>query len=118
MGRLEELLEMTTEMVDVLEQYEKQSIDRSTTIEKMTTLIERRDEIMNELKPPYTDEEMEIGKKVIELNEQITEKMEHIYKLVKEDMSKVKKKKAYNPSYINPYGNLRTTDGLYIDSKK
>lgn len=118
MGRLEELLEMTTEMVDVLEQYEKQSIDRSTTIEKMTTLIERRDEIMNELKPPYTDEEMEIGKKVIELNEQITEKMEQIYKLVKEDMSKVKKKKAYNPSYINPYGNLRTTDGLYIDSKK
>lgn len=118
MGRLEELLEMTTEMVDVLEQYEKQSIDRSTTIEKMTTLIERRDEVMNELKPPYTDEEMEIGKKVIELNEQITEKMEQIYKLVKEDMSKVKKKKAYNPSYINPYGNLRTTDGLYIDSKK
>lgn len=118
MGRLQELYEVTAEMVEVLNQYEVEKIDRSTAIEKMTILIEQRSVVMEKLEPPYTDEEMKIGHEVIELNKEITNKMEQLYKVVKEDMNKVKKKKAFNPSYINPYGNLRTTDGLFVDSKK
>lgn len=118
MSNLQEILNVTTKMIEVLEQFEKDKIDRTATIEIMNELIEIRGELMLELKPPYSEEERQKGQQIIQLNNIVSNKMNELYNVVKEDMNKVKKKKAFNPSYINPYGKIRTTDGLYIDSKK
>src|SRR5690625_2768487 len=106
MTNVDDLLRITTEMLEVLNKLDKEEADRDTTIEKMTTLIEAREKIIEEVKPPYSEQEMEKGQKVVKLNEEIAEKMERLYEVVKKDMSQVKQKKAHNRSYINPYGKM------------
>ena len=118
MGYVQTLFQITSEMIEELNKFEKNEQDRPTTIEHMTTLIERRDEVIKQIKPPYSDDEMKLGQQVITLNEEIQKKMQDLYTSVKEDMNKVKKQKQSRRSYINPYGNLKTTDGMYVDHKK
>ena len=83
----------------------------------MNELIDQREAILVNIQKPYTSEEMELGQKVIKLNEFIKVRMKGLYEDIKLDMKQVQKKKEQNYSYIKPYGELKTTDGLYIDNK-
>ncbi len=116
MNHLEELYEVTIGIVRVLEN--KEDNNREQTIQKIDQFISKRDAIIEKIKGPYTEEEEKIGRKVVQLNELIKVKMNELYSDVKEDMKRVKKQKELNRSYINPYGPMKTTDGLYMDRKQ
>ncbi|MBO1001549.1 hypothetical protein ACFSKI_16000 [Pseudogracilibacillus auburnensis] len=118
MGRLQQLHDVTVNMLSTLQQLEEKKLDRESVIKKMDELIVSRDAIIQKIKAPYTEEEIEIGQQVVQLNEQVKLKMDHLYDDVKSDMKKVKQKKELNRSYINPYGQIKTTDGMYLDSKQ
>lgn len=117
MGRLERLHDSTVNILTILEKLEENELERDHAIEKIDQLIQEREEIIQLVKAPYTDEEIKIGKEIVHLNEEVQEKMDRIYAEVKVDMKKIKQKKELNRSYINPYGKIRTTDGMYLDSK-
>lgn len=116
MDLLQDLYDITVEMLHVLQAIDE--TERDKTIEKIDQLILQRDQMIKKLQAPYTDEEIETGQKVIQLNEQIKQKMGLLYENIKDDMKQVKQKKELNRSYINPYGSIQTTDGMYVDRKQ
>jgi len=117
MGKLDTIYDVTNKIENIL----NQSIttkNRESVISEVTTLIEERGRMMEELTPPFSEQDKSLGKKVVQLNVQIEKKMELLFESLKHDIRKMNKKKESNRSYINPYGNIKSTDGMYLDSKQ
>lgn len=117
MGRLDALLQETNALLGSLQQLDDPKIQRDQVIEKIQGQIDRREELMNEISQPYSAEEMKIGQEIIVLNEEIMKRMNHLYEHVKDDLKQVQQRKDQNYSYLNPYGKIKTTDGMYWDNK-
>lgn len=117
MERLEALHQETVLLLRELQGSDKENTDRNQVIEKVQAHIARRDELLAEIKEPYTNEEMKIGKQIVILNEEIKKRMNHLFQEIKKDMKQVRQRKEQNYSYINPYGKVSTMDGLYMDRK-
>lgn len=117
MGRLDRLYHVTKEIDKIL----NQSIttkNREDIITAVTGLIEERGQMMEDLDPPFSPQEKLLGKKIVGLNEQIEKEMETLFEALKQDIRQVNKQKEFNRSYLNPYGNIKSTDGMYLDSKQ
>ena len=117
MNRVMSVYELTKSMISLLEQYKVTKKDRDQTMKEMDALIQQRDQHIAHFKEPYTEEEMAIGKKIIQMNERLELEMGRLFAEIKSDMKKVKQNKELNYSYIKPYGNIKTTDGMYVDDK-
>ena len=117
MGRLNVLYDITIELKKVLDQSVNPK-NREAIINAVDTLIEQRGGIMKDVAPPFTEKEKLIGQNIIALNEQIKGEMKHVFEGLKRDMRQVNKQKESNRSYINPYRNMESTDGMYLDSKQ
>jgi len=115
MSRVNELYSKTKEMLTILQNAREK--ERENTIDQLNGLIEERDTVIAKIKGPYTEEELKIGQEIVMLNEQIKINMDQLYSDVKSDLKKVKLQKERNRSYINPYGQIKTTDGMYLDTK-
>ena len=117
MNRVQIVYDISEELLTLLN---KEFLDknRAEIIEKTNILVDKREKYINVLQPPYTDEEKELGKKLISINTEIQTKMHQLYDEVKLELKKVKKQKKSNRSYVNPYANVQNTDGMFLDSKK
>lgn len=114
---LEEVYRITKKLKETLSSINEFDGNRDNLIEQVNELIDRREKIIRQLNRPYSTEEMEIGRQIINMNEEIKEKMDLLYQSVKNDMKHVQKKKVQNYSYLKPYGNFKTIDGMYLDNK-
>lgn len=117
MGKLETLYNVTKELEDVVNQ-SITSKNRESVIEQMNLLIEKRGILMENVKPPFTEEEKLMGKKLVTMNETVQSKMGEVLHLLKIEMKQLKKQKKSNQNYVNPYKDVRTLDGMFMDSKK
>lgn len=117
MDRLERLYRTTKEIVAVLETSYHTVEERTEIITKVEGLLEKRGKIVQEIKPPYTEEEKKIGVQVIELDKKIKEKMDQLFTDIQADLKKLKKKKDSNITYMNPYKDVKSVDGMYLDNK-
>lgn len=117
MGGLERLFEVTKELEGVLNQPATPK-DREALIEQVNHLIEKRGLLMENVNPPFTEREKVMGKKLVMMNETIQSKMTEVLNVLKVEMKQVKKQKASNQNYVNPYKDVRLMDGIYMDSKK
>src|SRR5690625_4158086 len=117
MNRLDQVYHVTKKIEKMLNQSITNK-NREDIIEKVTVLIEERGRIMEDLTPPFSEQEKLLGKKVVVLNEQIEKEMETLFETLKQDMRQVNKQKESSRTYINPYGNIKSTDGMYLDSKQ
>ncbi|MFA1821350.1 flagellar protein FliT [Virgibacillus oceani] len=117
MNRVQTVYEISEALQELLNK-EVTDKNRAEIIEETNVLVDKRENYINALQPPYTNEEMEIGKKLISLNAEIHTKMQQLYAELKLELKNVRKQKKSNRSYINPYANVRNTDGMFMDSKK
>ena len=117
MNRLDQVYHVTKKIEKMLNQSITNK-NREDIIEKVTVLIEERGRRMEDLTPPFSEQEKLLGKKVVVLNEQIEKEMETLFETLKQDMRQVNKQKESSRTYINPYGNIKSTDGMYLDSKQ
>lgn len=117
MSRLDELYKLTIDLEATLNQ-EITNNNRESIITKINDLVDKRGIAMQEIQPPFTETENETGQKVIKLNETIEQKLEAVFSQLKEEMKQMQKRKKSNRSYINPYGKMKTIDGVYLDSKQ
>lgn len=117
MNRLKVLHEVTLQLKEVLDQ-DITTKNREQTIEQVNQLVEERGKYMDELIPPYTEAEKQLGHDLIFLNGEIEKKMHVLFDDLKTEMKQVKKRKKSNRTYTNPYENVKTMDGMYMDSKK
>src|SRR5690625_1645353 len=117
MGNIEEVYTITLEM-DALLKQEITSENREEIIKQLSDLLQMRASKMIGIKAPFTAHEQEMGDKIIQLNEEISDKMTYLFNMIKSDMRAVKKRRKTNRSYVNPYGDIKSTDGMFLDSKQ
>ena len=116
MNTLLNVYDVTVKLKELLEQAIPAK-DREEVITELNALIAERGKWMDQLKPPYTDEEKELGEKIYSLNMGIESKMQQLFSDLKVEMKQVQKQKKTKESYTNPYRNVHTSDGTFMDSK-
>jgi flagellar protein FliT len=117
MENFKEILKLTQLMVECLRQVHDDTMERGQLIEQIHQLIVEREAIIMLLNEPYSVEEKEMGKKIIQLNDNVSKEMDQLFREMKKEMKEVQFRKTQNYSYLRPYGKMRSTNGMYLDSK-
>lgn len=118
MANLNKVYEITLELKQLLVDKPVSSKERETVIEKLNELIEDRGKWMEQLSPPYTEEEKQLGEQIYQMNIGVQENMERIFADLKLEMKQVQKQKKTQQSYSNPYKHVSFSDGTFLDRKK
>ncbi|MGG3494936.1 flagellar protein FliT [Peribacillus simplex] len=106
--------DLTVELLAVLE--DRTIAEREDKIERFTQLIDQRDALLSQIKPPFTGEEQQLGRATMLLNEQV-DRMLYLQKLeIKRDIQEINKKKKSSNKYTNPYESL-SIDGMFYDKR-
>lgn len=116
MDYLEKVYVITIELKELLDQNITPK-NREEVINQLNQLIEARGKWMDQLQPPYTEAEKELGEEIYNLNTGIQNKMQQLFTDLKLEMRQVQKQKKTNESYTNPYRNVHVSDGTFMDSK-
>jgi flagellar protein FliT len=117
MNRVQPIFELTVQMQILLED-DIATQERKDVIDQLNMLLLERETFMEQATEPFTKEEIELGKKLVPMNREIEAKMEVIFSEIKDEMKQVKKQKQSNRKYVNPYENIQTIDGMFMDKKK
>lgn len=90
--------------------------ERDSFLEEIDKALKIREALLKQLYPPFSEEEMEVGKKVAVASQQITPKLESFYRQIKQEFAIIqqskKTAKAYGQTYSGP-----TADGMYYDKR-
>lgn len=116
MSQVQEIYDLTTRLYELLK-VEGTNEERDVVIPEVDLLLIKRQELLDQLKDPFSDEEKLMGQEIIEMNRVIDEKMVHLKSTIQADINKLKKQKSSNEKYTNPYKNV-SLDGTFFDKKK
>ncbi|MFK2825494.1 flagellar protein FliT [Bacillus sp. B190/17] len=92
------------------------SADRDQTIAAIEELLEKRQELLISIKPPFTEEEQLIGREILKRNAVIEIRLKKIKEEIQKDMKSLTKKKDSVDKYVNPYASVQL-DGVFYDKK-
>lgn len=117
MNRVQAIYDITIRIQELLKA-EITPQNRPKVIEDVNSLLEQRGSQMESISEPFTKDELELGKKLLPLNEQIQRTMDQLFNGLKSEMKAVKKQKNSNRKYTNPYEKVQTVDGMFMDKRK
>jgi|SRR5699024_6450499 len=117
MEQMNSLYNITKQILVTLNQQCSTIDERTTMIDKVNELLEQRGKILETLTPPYSKKETTTGVKIINMDNMIKERMDCVYGTIRDDLKQLKYKKDSDLTYINPYKNMKTVDGMYVDNK-
>ncbi|CAH0237460.1 hypothetical protein SRABI96_02839 [Peribacillus sp. Bi96] len=106
--------DLTAELLAVLE--DQAMAERDDKIERIIQLIDQRDELLSQIKPPFTGEEQQLGRATMLLNQQVDRLLMLQKQEIQRDIQEINKKKQSSNKYTNPYENL-TIDGMFYDKR-
>ena len=106
---------VTTELLTVLQ--DQTIVERDDRIDQITQLLDRREEVLSQIQPPFSDEELQLGRQSILLNQQVDQLLLLQKQEIQRDIKELNQKKKSSNKYTNPYENL-ATDGMFYDKKK
>ncbi len=112
MGPVSQFYARTAELISVLESAD----ERDGKISRVEALLNERENLMKEMVPPFSADEVEVGKKLVQLNSRLMQLLQKEKVLVQKDIKNLQAKKESNSKYINPYENL-STDGVFYDKR-
>ncbi|KWW20839.1 flagellar protein [Peribacillus simplex] len=107
--------DLTAELLTVLE--DRMIAEREDKIERITELIDRRDEVIAQIKPPFTAAEQQVGRRTMLLNQQVDSLLKLQKQEIQRDIQEINKKKNSSNKYMNPYESL-SIDGMFYDKRK
>lgn len=90
---------------------------RDEVIEKITGLLDEREQLISKVKPPFTEEEGKFGAEIVQMNVFIDSKLVCLKKEIELDIANQKKRKVTTTKYVNPYQSA-PSDGMFFDKKK
>lgn len=96
---------------------EKSEEKRDEMVAKVNQLLDVRDQLQKVMQAPFTDEEKELGKELMELESVLQKKLEAFTKKIRQEISVSQSKKSHVKSYVNPYQSVMQ-DGTYYDTKQ
>jgi flagellar protein FliT len=92
--------------------------ERDACIQQITSLLDKREQLITDVRPPFATNEREQFQQIVLWNESITKRFAEIKQHIQKDMMQLKKTKSSNQQYVNPYQNLSTSDGMFYDKRK
>ncbi|MET3697633.1 flagellar protein FliT [Bacillus oleivorans] len=92
-------------------------LGRDERIEFINSCIASRQDLIEQIKPPYSKDEMEIGKKTIELEKELQALLRLEKQSIQKDLTSFTQHKKSRNKYINPYKSLNF-DGMFYDKRK
>ncbi|MDC3416135.1 flagellar protein FliT [Aquibacillus salsiterrae] len=117
MNRLLALHETTVQLQRILSK-EVVEGERDATLEQINVLLDEREQQLNIVQPPFSEDEQEVGEKLLPINQDIQVKMDELFSQIKQDVKSIKTQKRSNQTYTNPYQSLSNYDGMFLDHKK
>ena len=112
MGPVSQFYERTKELITILESAD----ERDGKISSVETLLDERENLMKEMVPPFSPDEVVVGKKLVQLDSRLMQLLQSEKILIQKDIKKLQAKKESNNKYVNPYDNL-STDGVFYDKR-
>ncbi len=109
--------DITKELFEVLTAPHSGEQDRDQTIERIDNLIDKREGLLKDIQPPFSEKEKELGQQMLKMNKVIDQKLSLLREEIKRDMNGINKKKTNVKKYSNPYENMQS-DGVYYDKRK
>ncbi|MFT4414400.1 flagellar protein FliT [Fredinandcohnia humi] len=116
MSTVPSLFRVTKELHSLLAE-ETPKEQRDQLVEKISELLDYRDKLISQVKPPYTEEEQKLGTAIVQLNVDIDEKLNSLKREIQLDITQLKKSKQSTTKYTNPYQS-GPTDGMFFDKRK
>lgn len=113
MSALTKFHQLTISIIQVLESDE----ERDAKIAKVDLLLDQRETLLVEIVPPYSPEDVEIGRKLNKLNLKLEQLLQAVKQSVQKDIKGLQAKKESSAKYVNPYQNV-SADGYFYDQKK
>lgn len=117
MNVVKELYDKTIALHQILQEWPDKE-NREAYIESVETLLDARQELMEKLSGPYSESEQQLGRKIIELNEEVESKLHHFQAEIGADLQSLRKGKVANKNYANPYATYQSGDGMFFDKRK
>ncbi|MCM3024052.1 flagellar protein FliT [Heyndrickxia ginsengihumi] len=114
MSDIEYYLQVTEELISLLQK----KIGRDEKIKHLTALLDKRDQLIPSIQPPYSDEDKKIGKKIVQLDKQLQPLLQKVKMEIKEDIKTVLNQKTNMKQYINPYQSLLLNNGSIYDGHR
>lgn len=114
MSRIRQFHQYTIELIKLLED---SKVNRDEKINQVERLLSQREGLINQIIPPYTPEEVEVGEKMNQLNFRLLQLLLAEKASVQKDIKGLQTKKETNNKYVNPYQDL-STDGMFYDKRK
>lgn len=114
---MKRIYDLTVSLYAYLQQEDRKKEDRELTIEKVEKLLEERQALLEQMKPPYSDVDRELGGEIALYDEKINTLFKATLNDIKRDMTMLKHKKQQNNKYENPYASSYG-DGMFFDKRK
>ncbi|MCM3663580.1 flagellar protein FliT [Mesobacillus subterraneus] len=114
MNAINEFYKITVELVRLLE---NSQAERDVKILQVEALMAQRETLIMEITPPYSQEEMEVGRKLIQVNARLEQVLQEEKVSIQKDIKALQIKKESSWKYANPYQNV-SPDGMFYDKKK
>ncbi|MFD2214817.1 hypothetical protein [Metabacillus endolithicus] len=92
--------------------------ERDDLVSQINQLISTREQFISGVQPPFGPKDMQMYEQLMIWNETINEKFAFIKSQIQQDMTQLKKSKATNQQYVNPYQNVSSSDGMFYDKRK
>lgn len=114
MSSIKQFYKLTTELIQFLEKSEEERDEKITHVED---LLNQRENLLKDIVPSFTDEDVELGKEIVKLNTRLAQLLQGEKASIQKDIKELQVKKDSNTKYINPYQSL-STDGMFYDKRK
>lgn len=113
---VEDLDRVTNHLLVLLEGELPADDKRDAFIEEIDKVLQIRDSLLPKLAPPFTEEEMALGKKVAIASELIPSKLEAYQKQMKQEWSHIQQSKKTVKAYGQTFAGI-SIDGMYYDKR-
>jgi flagellar protein FliT len=117
MSVAEECHRKTKELYDLVQSESFNDSVRDDVIERLDQLLDERQLLLDQFKPPFSDDEKKMGLEILEWNRVIESKLSSFQQAIQRDINGLSKKKSSVNKYVNPYESMQH-DGMFYDKKK
>lgn len=115
MTDVQECFQVTKELLELVKNPIKES-ERDEKIKQIESLLERRELLLSNIHPPFTEKEKQMGTQMVEWSRLINGLLKKLQLQIKKDIQGLKLKRTTVQKYANPYETYQP-DGFFYDKK-
>ncbi|KIL46577.1 hypothetical protein KP77_27040 [Jeotgalibacillus alimentarius] len=110
-------LEICYELTKALYTVVQSDQERDDKIQQIESLLEKRQQILTDVKKPETQGEKKLAEEIMKWNQKIDPALQSLKLDIQKDIKQTGHKKKSAAKYNNPYADSESTDGVFYDKR-